>query len=330
MDVMFRTLVVPLDRSQLAERAVPYAIRLSQQSAARLVLMQAVLAPPSASLDGADWERLQLDAIAEARTYLSSIADTLSGQVAAVEIATPYGRATDKILETIDTFQADGVVMATHGRTGLDHMLHGSVTEAILARSSVPVFTVYTRPGEAPPPAFSPANARLLVPQDGSDFDAAALRVALEMLGPRGEIILVTVVAPPEHIVSDYSGRRVVAYLDQQEEGLKRAAREYLADVAAPLRKDPMPISVKVDVRIGDPVNGIAMAAIDAQADLIVMATHARTGINRAVVGSVAGCVLRNACTPVVLVHPTSLATSDDAGITDPVAATEIGPVPTF
>ena len=43
---MFHTLVVPLDGSQLAERAVPYAIRLAQASHARLVLMQAALAPP--------------------------------------------------------------------------------------------------------------------------------------------------------------------------------------------------------------------------------------------------------------------------------------------
>jgi nucleotide-binding universal stress UspA family protein len=324
---MFRIIVVPLDGSQLAERAVPYAIRLAQASRARLVLMQAVLAPPSASLDGVDWERLQLDAIAEAHNYLATVADSLSGQVAAVEISTPYGRATDKILETIDTFQADGVVMTTHGRTGFDHLLHGSVTEAILARSSVPVFAVYARPGEAPPPTFSPAGARLLVPQAGSDFDAAALDAALEMLGPRGEIVLVTVVAPPEHIISDYSGRRVVAYLDQQEEGLTRAARDYLAEVAAPLRTRPTPISVKVDVRVGDPASGIAMAALDTQADLIVMATHARTGINRAMLGSVAGCVLRTACTPVVLVHPT--APPPDGGITEPVS-TEVGPVPTF
>jgi nucleotide-binding universal stress UspA family protein len=263
--------------------------------------MQAVLA----SLEGADWEDLQLEAMAEARRYLAGVASSVSSHVAGLEVATAYGRPTDKILEAIDTFHADGVVMTTHGRTGLDHLLHGSVTEAILARSSVPVFAIYARPGEAPPAPYSPASARLLVPQDGSDFDAAALHAALEMLGPRGEIVLLTVVAPPEHVISDHSGRRVVAYLDQQEEGLTRAARDYLSEVAAPLRTGPMPISVKVEVRMGDPASGIAMAALDTQADLIVMATHARTGINRAVLGSVAGCVLRSAYSPVVLVHPT-------------------------
>src|SRR4051794_3661281 len=112
---MFHTLIVPLDGSQVAERAVPYAIRLAQASHARLVLMQAVLAPPPMSVDGADLERNQLEAIEEARAYLTQMAESMSGQVAGVEIAFPYGRPTQKILEMIEAYQADGVVMTTHG-----------------------------------------------------------------------------------------------------------------------------------------------------------------------------------------------------------------------
>jgi nucleotide-binding universal stress UspA family protein len=266
--------------------------------------MQAVHAPLSASMEGANWEQQQLDALAEARTYLTRIADSISGQVDVVSTAALYGRPVDMILEAISTFQADGVVMTTHGRTGFDHLLHGSVTEALLAQSHLPVFVVYARPGQAPATPFSPERARLLVPQNASDFDAAALQAAVEMLGPEGEIVLETVVAPPEHVAMDESGRHVLAYLDQQEETRTREAREYLAGVAEPLRNLRTPTSVKVDVRLGEPANGIVMAALDTQADLIVMATHGRTGIQRAVLGSVAGTVLRTACTPVVLVRP--------------------------
>jgi nucleotide-binding universal stress UspA family protein len=305
---MFRTLVIPLDGSRLAEHAVPYAVRLAQASHARLVLMQAV---QNASTD-------------ESRRYLADMAESVVGQVAAVHTATPSGQPSDQILEIIEAFQADGVVMTTHGRTGFDHLLHGSVTEDLLARSPVPVFVVYSRPGESPAPTFSATSARLLVPQDGSDYDAPALQVAMGLLGPSGQIVLVTVVAPPEHVLRDPTGRHVLAYLDQQEEALAREAREYLANVAAPLRAGPVRVNVKVDVRLGDPASGIAMAAIDNQADLIVMATHGRTGINRAVVGSVAGCVLRTACTPVVLVHPASWRPTGQ-----PVRW-EVGPVPTF
>jgi nucleotide-binding universal stress UspA family protein len=218
--------------------------------------------------------------------------------------------------------------MTTHGRTGFEHLLHGSVTEALLARSKVPVLVVYAQPGQAAAPPFSPFSARLLVPQNGSDYDAPALRAAVEMLGPRGEIVLVTVVAPPEHVVLDESSRHVLAYLDQQEEALTREAREYLSAVAEPLRERPTPVTVKIEVRLGEPATAIAMAALDTQADLIVMATHGRTGLQRAMLGSVAGQVLRTACTPVVLVHP-NVASPPDAGIEDPLAE-EFGPVPTF
>ena len=61
---------------------------------------------------------------------------------------------------------------------------------------------------------------------------------------------------------------------------------------------------MRLDVRIGAPDAGIGMAALANQSDLIVMATHGRTGVRRAIVGSVAGAVLRAAHTPVVLVHP--------------------------
>jgi nucleotide-binding universal stress UspA family protein len=323
---MYRTLVVPLDGSQLAERALPYAIGLAQASGARLVLTRAALAPAPRSLDGSEWEVQQTETIAAATEYLRDMAESVSGQVPAVDITVPYGRAVDKIIETILTYDADAVVMATHGRKGLAHLLYGSVTEGVLARSSVPVFAVYTRPGQAPAPSFSPGSARLLVPQDGSSFDGPALRTALDLLGRSGQIVLVTVVDPPDHVERDESGRRVLAYLDQQEEARTREPRDYLGLIVEQLRMQGVHVPVKIDVRLGDAASGIGMAAIDSQADLIVMATHGRTGISRAVQGSVAGTVLRTGTTPVLLVHPTEPPVAQ----AQPAEREAVGPIPTY
>jgi len=309
---MFSTLAVPLDGSPLAERALPYAIRMAQASQGRLILVRAALAPPPRTLDGASWEQDQAEAVEEAETYLKQIADSLAGQVASVEIAAPYGRASAQILEAAARFNAEGIVMATHGRTGLPHLLYGSVTEAVLADTSIPVFVVYARPGEPASPTFSPKSARVLVTQDGSEFDAAAVDAAIKLVGPEGEIILVSVIPPPERVTRDEVGH-VIAYLDQQEESDKLQAREYLTTIAVQMRTRGATSQVKTDVRIGDPASGIAMAAIDESADVIVMATHGRTGIGRAVFGSVAGTVLRSAPTPVVLVHPHAGATATAA-----------------
>ena len=162
---------------------------------------------------------------------------------------------------------------------------------------------MYARPGDQAAPPFAPYSARVLVPQDGSAYDAPAMEAALEILRPRGEIVLVTVIPRSEHVANDEFGR-VLAYLDQQEEAGRFEAHDYLNKIVSELHERRLPIPVKVDVRVGDPSSGIAMAAIDESADLIVMATHSRTGIRRAVLGSVAGTVLRTGPTPVLLVHP--------------------------
>ena len=298
---MFRTLLVPLDGSELAEQALPYAVRLAEGHRGRVVLVRAVMAPPPARLDGADWEELQLEAVNEASDYLSGLAQRI--ERVPVDTAVRYGRPVETILEAVKLYAADAVIMATHARTGLSHLLAGSVTEAVLSGSAAPVFVVRMRPGELPQASFEPAAARLLVPLDGSDFDEPALRTAVQALGAWGEITLVQVVAPPDHVERDRSGRPI-AYLDQQEEARTREARDYLNAIARDLRHLVPPIRVRVDVRVGDAADGIAMAAAAACSDVIVMATHGRTGLRRAVIGSIAGAVLRKATMPVLLVHP--------------------------
>lgn len=296
---MFKTSLVPLDGSELAERALPYAVQLAQANSGRLVLVRAAMAQPLA-VDNADWERLQATAQHEAASYLQRVAERLAHQVG-VDIAAPYGRAADQILLAVDQFRADGVVMATHGRTGLNHLLHGSVAEDVLASSHVAVFLVHAQPGQATVPHFAPDDARLLVPLDFSTNDSAALLAAVALLGSRGEIVLVNVVAPAEHVERNEAGH-VVAYLDQQDEAHTASARDHLEHVADDL--SARSIRVVLDVRVDEPASGIAAAARDRSADLIVMATHGRTGIGRAVVGSVAGAVLRSVTAPVLLVHP--------------------------
>jgi nucleotide-binding universal stress UspA family protein len=298
---VFNTILVPLDGSELAERALPYAVRLAAERGGRLVLTRAALAPPPSGLD---WERQQLTVMDEANAYLSDVAQKVAPRVS-VTTAPLYGRAADTILAAVEQFDADSIVMATHGRTGLAHLLHGSVAEAVLTHSPVPVFVVYARPGEAPAPPFNSASARIMVPLDGSAFAESALPAALEIVGRAGELVLSSVAEEPDHVERDDRGR-VLAYLDQQEEAVKRDTLDYLRRIEAQLKQQRRDLRVTLDVRIGDPAPGIAMAEIACGADLVVMATHGRTGIRRAVLGSVAGAVLTKGRVPVLLVSPTA------------------------
>jgi nucleotide-binding universal stress UspA family protein len=314
---VFNTLLVPLDGSQLAERALPYAVRLAAERGGRLVLMRAALAPPPSGLD---WERQQLATMEEATAYLSDVAQKVATRVP-VTTAPLYGHAAVTILAAVEQFDADSIIMATHGRTGLAHLLHGSVAEAVLTGSPVPVFVVYARPGEAAAPPFNSASARIMVPLDGSAFAEAALPAALEIVGAAGELVLCSVAEEPDHVERDDRGR-VLAYLDQQEEAIKRDTLDYLRRIEAQLKQQRPDLRVTLDVRIGDPAAGIAMAEIACGADLVVMATHGRTGIRRAVLGSVAGRVLTAGSVPVLLVSPAASVNTEHQPSPDDMVAT--------
>jgi nucleotide-binding universal stress UspA family protein len=304
---VFNTPLVPLDGSELAERALAYAVRLAADRGGRLVLTRAVLAPPPSGLD---WERQQLAVMEEATAYLAGVAEKVATRVP-VTTAPVYGHAADAILAAAEKFDADSIVMATHGRTGLAHLLHGSVAEAVLRRCPLPVFVVYARPGEAAAPPFASASARILVPLDGSAFALAALPAALEIVGPTGELVLCSVVGAPDHVECDEHGR-VRAYLDQQEEAITREALDYLRRIEAALKHQRPGLHVTLDVRIGnDPAAGIAIAEVARDADLVMMATHGRTGLRRALQGSVAGDVLATGSVPVLLVSPAVAAVSE-------------------
>ena len=167
----------------------------------------------------------------------------------------------------------------------------------------------YARPGEAAAPPFDSASVHIMVPLDGSAFAETALPVALKIVGTTGELILASVAAAPDHVERDEQGH-VRAYLDQQEEAVRRESLDYLRQVEAQLKRQRPDLHVTLEVRIGDPAPGITMAEIACGADLVVMATHGRTGIRRAVLGSVAGAVLITGSVPVLLVSPAAAAVS--------------------
>jgi nucleotide-binding universal stress UspA family protein len=199
------------------------------------------------------------------------------------------------------------VVMATHGRTGLGHLVYGSVAETVVATSHVPVFLIHAGADHPSARSYDPRAARILVPLDGSALSAAALQTATELLGDNGSLSLVTVAEPPDHVERDERGRPR-AYLDQQEEAHTRAALEYLDEIVGYLSDVRPGLEVSTQVLIGSVPEGIVAAAANSRADLIVMSTHGRTGVRRAAAGSVAGEVLAMAGLPVVLVPPVAAA----------------------
>jgi nucleotide-binding universal stress UspA family protein len=141
---------------------------------------------------------------------------------------------------------------------------------------------------------------RILIPLDGSRLAEGILPFILQIAGPLDlDVVLVRVMqpVPPQAIegTTVFTVNDVAASL--------RKAREYLAPVAADLRRRGL--RVTTDARHGQPVAEIVAAAREAGAGLIAMTTHGRSGFSRLMFGSVAEAVLRQADVPVLMMRLT-------------------------
>jgi nucleotide-binding universal stress UspA family protein len=295
---MMYTILVPLDGSPLAEQALPYAERLTEALSARLILSRvlplSVLQPAEADLASAD----------EARAYVLRVGDRLTTNGRLVEMTTPWGEPAAEILEQARSAQADLVVMATHGRSGPGRWLYGSVADEVLRHASVPVILV---PRDSAAPWSADRSPRILVPLDGSELGEAALGPAQKLAARlRAEIVLLQVIPFPPYEL--YPGA-VAAYLEAFDPDAQVVqANQYLAQTAQRLR--PTISQVRIRAELGKPAALIAQVAVAEQADLIVMATHGRTGVARLVLGSIATATLQHASIPLMFVRPTSLKSS--------------------
>jgi len=152
----------------------------------------------------------------------------------------------------------------------------------------------------------------VLVPLDGSDLAARALDYAQAVVGPDGEITLLTAIDPPEYVAYSMYGAQAVPpqtvdphpnpdYTSATEE-VARQSRAYLDSIAADLERGGL--RVHRHVAIGSPAELIIEAAEEIGADAIVMSTHGRSGISRWILGSITNKVLSAAPCPVFVIPP--------------------------
>jgi nucleotide-binding universal stress UspA family protein len=148
---------------------------------------------------------------------------------------------------------------------------------------------------------------RVLVALDGSEYAEAALTAAGTLAPLGAEYTLLRVVEPPAPVTAE-PGLYTHLFDPEAEEA---AARAYLGRVAEGGWAAGSPITTMVEV--GSPVAVLAAYAHQQAADLVVLATHGRSGLARLVLGSVATGVLQRAGTPVLLVRPTGVAAAPPA-----------------
>jgi nucleotide-binding universal stress UspA family protein len=309
---MYRSILVPLDGSQLSEAALPVASEIARRSGATLhlllVTMRAMAAPIFVeALPVVDEDMHSLGKTHD-QAYLEQIRDrlTAAGELP-VTVAVLDPLAADDHEQTIPGFIAayavangvDLIVMTTHGRGGITRFWLGSVADALIRLSPAPILLLRSHDEASGLGQAAPAR-RILIPLDGSARSEAVVAPALalgQLLG--AEYTLLHIVVPavlgpaaPFTTPTDFNPERTRR--DEAE------AQRYLEEVAGRLRG--LGATVGTRVLVGDQVALAILEETQRESyDLIAMSTAGRSGIRRLLIGSVADKVLRRAEAPLLL-----------------------------
>jgi nucleotide-binding universal stress UspA family protein len=300
-------ILVPLDGSALAEGVLPYAVALARLSASTLVLLQVIpsrIALPSIgwrAFERRDIQQAWAEAVTAARASLEQTADRLRADGLTVQTVVCIGDPASEILTSVTrTPGIRFIAMSTHGRTGLQRAVFGSVAEAVLHTAPVPVLLVRTHV-DARPAAQTIAYTTILVPLDVDAFAEPALEQACHLAAASGAtLVLLTAVPDRDDLARATEGMVSFAALGE----LQAVADRMMVELAAQAQRlEASGLHVRTMLARGWPAEAILRAAAQEHADLIVMATHGRGGLQRLRLGSVALQVVQAAVVPVLLVR---------------------------
>lgn len=317
------TIVVPLvgpiaDPDRVSEQALPVARALAERTTGLVVLvsvmefMEEFSDLPQSELDDPEVIAGRTDS---RDSYLRNVG-TLFGNLP-VHTEVLQGGAADGILSLARSLDNPVVVMASHGHTGMRRMVLGSVAFDVIQRATFPVLVVPTRDVIDDAPPRPDTLERLLIPLDRSAESEQAVDAALAALGGRSMAVrLVHVVNP----LAQRSSRHAARYY----ETAKAVGRQYLAGIEERLRVSGHDVTTAVVV--GPTRDEVARQAREFNADLIVMATHGRSGISRMLLGSVTEGLVQSGARPILVVPPrmaissvAALATQHEPSGTDDV-----------
>jgi nucleotide-binding universal stress UspA family protein len=283
--VRIRDVFFASDLSPRSDRAFDHARLLAERFRARLTVFHAIerselQATATADVSAEVWRRFA----DEAREHLALGARTLT--VPHELLVDPNPSARRAILAMVAARQPDLVVMATHGRDGLSHLLLGSVTEALIRHGERPVLCV-----REPDHGTALPYRRVMVPSDLSEPSRRAFPLAAHLARAfESDVIGVHVGAPPPE-------PRLVGTAHWVEFQAPDAPKveAFMAPAFAGLR-------FTAQVRHGEPWREIVAAALEERADLLVVSTHGAGSLAKRLLGSHAERVARQAPCPVLVV----------------------------
>lgn len=335
---VFKKILVPLDGSEMTEGILPFVSHLAQKMRSELTLTtvidpERVQIPPVTEARHESTEDYRIgtaptDPVVGATTttvkskgpYVSQVVEQAeriaSDSLAALAKGLFDGEADDdvpkvstKVLtgnvaeELVRFAKNEGfglIAMATHGRTTLGRGILGSVADTVLRMSKVPVLALKPNEAEKYWGKFVQVE-NVIVPLDGTRLSESVLPYA-EVLGRRlGATLLLTRAVDIGSFSMPMDGYRYISTIPLDDE-LGKESDEYLEGIAENLRADGLTVEAKTIW--GTPAKAINSLAHDTPNNMVLMATHGRSGMGRWIMGSVTDKIVRSSGDPVLIVPP--------------------------
>ena len=289
-------ILLPTDGSDAALTGAKRGLELAQAVEAAVHVLSVVDASELEGLSGlleSDVATLRESLESEAEEAVEAVEATATERGLDLPITTSVEHGTPfRVIEQyVEPEAIDLVAMGTKGRTGLDRILVGSVTENVLRTTEVPVLAV-------PPDASDRSLTRdavdgLLVPTDGSEAATAAIDWGLDLADAYDAMV---------HAVFSADTKRIGGATDPDGifGELEQIGDEALEDVRTRARERD--VSVTGTVASGRPARVILEFLERTDSDVVVMGTHGRSGLQRPFLGSVTETVVRGADVPLLCV----------------------------
>lgn len=297
---MFKHILVPLDGSGLAESALSAAVFLANSGTCEVTLLHVIEERPPSGVHG---DR-HLTTSEEADAYLRTLSERYFDSKVKVNYHVhdaPVTGVARGIADHQKEFDPDLIVMCTHGRSGANTLVFGSIAQKIVSFGTVPVLIVQPDEGSEDLKPF--ATSPILVPVDGTPEHEISLELAAKFAAEADSTIHLLMVIPTLRTLPgkwEDATKLLPTSADRLLEMAAEEAGEYLDNRRADLTKQG--ISVTADIKRGDPANVICESAEKSGARLLVIATHGKSGLSAIWEGSVASRVLSKINLPVILV----------------------------
>ncbi len=285
---MWKRIVIPLDGSDLAELALPYAEELANAFKSEVILLH--VSEPSEE----HYRHMH-------QLYMEEVAQRLRERVRKVSVVVITGRPADEITSYVEKNDVGLVILTSHGRSGIMSWATGSIASKLLQGIERPLLLVRATKPKRKAPKKVLLN-RILLPLDGSEAGEAAVAYVGELMSRlESEVTLFGVISSGQHIRT-VGGLDYINYPEEELAMFKKEAEEYLNGVYRRLKRRKGSVKVTIEVGAVDVGQEILKFAEEKGVNLIAISSHGHSGIERWVFGSIANKVVQASQAPVLLV----------------------------